>query len=80
MQAGEMVRGHLKDRYSVLIPELTKIFPVLTGTNEVLSNGTFEIKKLENVQADEMVRRHIEGSVLSTGTGTNESFCGTNRY
>ena len=70
----------LKCRYSVLVPVLTKIFAVQTGTNEILSNGTFETLKFENVQAGKMVRRHFEGSVLSTGNGTNENFCSTNRY
>ena len=37
-------------------------------------------KKLENVQAGEMVCGCFEGSVLSTSTGTNENFYGTYRY
>ena len=44
----------LKDRYSVLLPVLTKIFAVLTDTNEVLSKGILEIQKFKNVPAGEM--------------------------
>ena len=73
----------MKNRYSVLVPVLTKIFAVLTSTNEVLSNGTVGISFFNSARATISPARifcfvwywvfdAVLTKILMVLTGTNE--------
>ena len=53
---------------------LTKIFAVLTNSNEVLLNGAFELPNIESVRAGIFESEYFEELVLVIGCDSKRNF------